>query len=183
MNLKANIKVLLLSLLITWGAFTQVSAQKIGYCNIEFVLAQMPETQSMNQTLQTYSKKLSENLEAKNKFAQTKLQAYQAKVENGATEEELKPLMDELVKLDNELKETAADSERKLQTKRIELLGPIQEKLQKEIKALAEENEFTYILNTVDGSGVSLVLKAPEENDVTAKLMERLGIQLPEESK
>ena len=167
-------------MLLIGGFLTQVAAQKIGYCNIEFVLSQMPETQSMNQTLQTYSKKLSENLEAKNTFAQSKLQAYQAKLEGGATEEELKPLMDELVKLDNELKETAADSERKLQQKRIELLGPIQEKLQKEIKTLAETDGYTYILNTVDGSGVSLVLKAPEENDVTAKLMERLGIPMPE---
>ena len=35
------------------------------------------------------------------------------------------------------------------------------------------------ILNTVDAEGVSIVLSAPPEDDMTEKLFEKLGIKIP----
>ena len=60
------------------------------------------------------------------------------------------------------------------------MLDPIIKKLQTEIKALSEAEGYDYVLNTVDGSGVSIILHGPEEHDLTKKLMTRLGIKIPD---
>jgi len=176
-------KSLILAIMMVSGlsisAFSQV---KIGYCNIEAILMRMPETQTMNTQLQTYRQKLSEELQTQQQYAQTKYQEYQEKVEAGASEEEVKPLQDELVKLDEEMRAKGQESEQKLLEKRNELLQPITDKIDKTIKQYADDNGYDYILNTVDGSGVSIILNAPEENNITRPIMELLGIQIEEES-
>ena len=177
-----KIKSIFLALALVVGMSIQLSAQtKIGYCNIEAILRLMPETQTMNQQLQTFQTKLREELGTKEQYAQGKLQEYQEKAQAGAEEAELKPLQDELVKLDEELRAKAAESEQNLLQKRATLLEPITKKIDETIKSYAEANGYTYILNTVDGSGVSIVLKGPEENNVTRAIMEKLGIKIEEE--
>ncbi|RMG21612.1 MAG: OmpH family outer membrane protein [Bacteroidetes bacterium] len=177
-----KIKTFFLMCLVLVGLAGTSFAQKIGYANVDLILVYMPETKSMNQTLQTYQQKLGEQLQSKQQYAQSKLQEYQAKAQNGATEEELKPLQEELIRLDEEIKKAAADADQKLLKRRQELLQPITEKLGNAIKAVATEQGFDYVLNTVDGSGVSLVLHGPEGNDITETVMRKLGIQLPQNS-
>ncbi|RMG64908.1 MAG: OmpH family outer membrane protein [Bacteroidetes bacterium] len=155
---------------------------KIGYANIELILLYMPETKTMNQQLQTYENKLAEDLQARETYFRTLVAEYQELAQGGADEATLAPKEEELTKLQTQLQEKQAEAQNKAMTKRQDLLAPIIEKLQKEIKALAAEEGYTYILNTVDGSGVSIVLHGPEEHDVTRKLMTRLGIQIPEEA-
>ncbi len=172
-------KSLILTLLVLGGIALSTSAQtKIGYCNIEAILVRMPETQTMNQQLQTYRQKLSEGLQTKEQYAQTKMQEYQEKAQAGATEDDLKPLQEELMKLDQELSSENQEAQQKLMEKRNELLAPITEKIDKAIKDYAQANGYTYILNTVDGSGVSIILNAPEEDNVTRSIMESLGIKI-----
>ncbi len=174
-----NIKSLIFTVLILVGVASTTSAQvKIGYCNIEAILVRMPETQTMNQQLQTFRQKLSEGLQTKEQYAQTKMQEYQEKAQAGATEDDLKPLQEELMGLDQELRDESQKSQQKLMEKRNELLSPITEKIDKAIKVYAEANGYTYILNTVDGSGVSIILNAPEEDNVTRPIMESLGIKV-----
>lgn len=170
-------------LLISWmilGLAATSLAQKIGYVNVDLVLLYMPETKTMEQQLQTYRQKLGEKLQKKQEFAQLKLQEAQQKAQAGATEEELKPLSDELQKLQQEIQEEAAKADQELLGKRQELLAPITEKLGNAIKDIANSEGYDYVLNTVDGSGVSLVLHGPEGNDLTRTIMKKLGIQIPE---
>ena len=177
-----KIKSIILTFALLGTFFGQLAAQdKIGYCNIEAILRLMPETQTMNQQLQTFQGKLQEGLQTKREYAQQKLQEYQEKAEGGATEEELKPFQEELIKLDEDLQKETASSEQKLYEKRATLLEPITKKIDNTIKEFAETNGFTYILNTVDGSGVSIVLKGPEENNITMAIIDKLGIKIPEE--
>ena len=166
------------------GGFVTVNAQvKIGYTNIELVLAYMPEAKVMEQSLATYQQKLGEQLQVKQKYAQSKLEEYQEKATSGKyTPEQLKPLEDELMKLEREIQEFVKESEYKVLTKRQELLEPILEKLQNAIDTIAEEGGYTYVLNQTTSGGVSTILYGPEEDNLTEKLMSKLGIKLPEET-
>ena len=154
---------------------------KIGYANIEMVLVYMPETKAMNQQLQTFQKKLGEKLQTKQQYAQTKFTEYQEMAKKGdpADQATLQTLEQELVKLDEELKKEAGDADQKLMEKRQELMEPILKKLETSIKALAAADGYDLILNSVDGNGISIVLHGPEEHDLTKKLMESLGIEVP----
>ncbi|GAB4410326.1 MAG: hypothetical protein OHK0039_14610 [Bacteroidia bacterium] len=173
-----------MTLLLSFGVALRGVAQdmKIGYANIELILLYMPETKTMNQQLQTYEKKLVEELQAREGYLQTLITEYEDLAKNGSDETTLRAKQDEVMKLQQSIREKSQDSQQKLMTKRQDLLEPIIEKLQAEITALAQAEGYAYIFNTVDGSGVSILLHGPEQHDLTKKLMTRLGIQIPEEN-
>ncbi len=167
-----------LILVVSFAATSLAQELKIGYANIELVLLYMPETKSMNQTLQTFQKKLGEKLQTKQEYAQTKFQEYQEKAAtmDDATRQTKES---ELMKLDEELKTETADAEKRILEKRQSLMDPILKKLDTNLKELAAAEGYDYILNSVDGNGVSIVLHGPEEYDLTEKLLTKLGIEIP----
>ena len=156
---------------------------KIGYTNVELVLAYMPESKSVEQTLSTFQQKLQQQLEAKQKYARTKLEEYVEKRDkNLASPEQMGVMENDLQKLDTEITAFASDSEQKMMAKREELLVPILEKLQNAIEAVAKDSGYVYILNQTTSSGVSTILFGPEENDITEPLFKKLGIPMPSQN-
>ena len=166
---------------LSFLAFNFAQELKIGYVNIELVLVYMPESKSMNQQLQTYQQKLGEKLQAKQQYAQTKLQEFQELMQKQppADQATLEAKQQELIKLDEEIKKEASDADQKLLQKRQEYLEPILEKLNTNLQALAAEEGYDYIINSVDGNGISIILYGPQEHDLTEKLIKKLGIDIP----
>ncbi len=178
MKIKAYIAVLF------FAAFTafQVNAQsKIGYTNVEFVLAYMPEFKAMQKQLETYQGQLTKRLKVKDDYVKQKYQEYLSRKEQGAPEAELKGLEDELMKLDGEVQKLAAKSEEELVGKQQTLLEPVLKKLQDAIDGIAAEKSYDYILNQTTSAGVSTILFGPEEADITAALFTKLGMKMPTE--
>jgi outer membrane protein len=171
---------LILLLVISTATFANAQL-KIGYVNIELILAYMPETQTMNQQLQTFQSKLGEKLQVKQQYSQSKYQEYLEKKERNPTLDEatFKEMEEELMKLDEEIKIEAAESEQKLLKKRQELMEPILQKLNANLESLAIEEGYDYILNSHDGNGVSIVLRGPKEHNLTEKVFAKLGIAIP----
>ncbi|MBK6622437.1 MAG: OmpH family outer membrane protein [Saprospirales bacterium] len=87
----------------------------------------------------------------------------------------------ELLKLDEDLQKQAADAEYNLQAKRQDLLNPVLEKLQNAINEVARENGYTHVLNQTTSGGVSTILYGPPEDDLTEKIFNKLGMQIPKE--
>lgn len=155
---------------------------KIGYTNIELLLAYMPEAKQMEAQLNAYQQQLGKQLQTKQSYGQSRLGEYMEKKEAGLLSPQEDQLwQQELQKLDSEITKFASDAEEKLLAKREELLAPILEKLQKAIDDVAEEKGYTYLLNQTNSSGVSTILYGPDENDVTEAVMKQLNIQIPEE--
>ena len=187
-----KLKNLIAICLLVCGAFGSLAAQgmKIGYANIEAILVRMPETKAMNDDLVLFEKKLAEKLQTKQNYAQTKLEEYgelvapfQQNPNLQPTEEQLAQIQgmeQELQKLQQEIQEEQAKAQEQLMTRRQDKLQPIIERIQAQIDAVSEAEGYDYIFNTVDGSGVSILLKGPEEHDLTVKIMTKLGIQIPE---
>ena len=164
------------------GSITTTAQQlKVGYVNLDLVLAYMPEMKTANSSLQVYQQKLEEDLQKRQGYLETKYQDYVSLAQSGASQEVLKPLEEELTKLDGEVKQKAAESEQKLMTKRQELMAPLSEKMQTKIDELAAEEGFDLILNSVDGTGNSIVLFSKEGTELSEKLMAKLGISIPKE--
>ena len=178
-------KVLLLLVTVGLSVFGGLSAtaqqMKVGYVNLDLVLAYMPEMQEANASLQIYQQKLEEDLQKRQGYLETKYQDYVALAQEGASQEVLKPMEAELTKLDGEVKQKAAESEQKLVKKRQELMAPLSERMQLKIDELAAEEGYDLILNSVDGTGNSIVLFSTEGTELSEKLMAKLGIQVPEE--
>lgn len=179
--MKRNIlKLVVVAILISAGSIQGMAQNKIGYVNLDYILAFMPEMKTANSSLQVYQQKLEEDLQKRQGYLETKYQDYVALAQEGASQEVLKPMEEELQRLDAEVKQKVAESEQKLAQKRATLMAPLSEKIQKEIDALAAEEGFDLILNSVDGTGNSIVLFSKEGTELSEKLMKRLGITVPE---
>lgn len=178
-----NIKRALLLFAVAFVSFTGNAQEvKIGYTNVELLLAYMPEAKQMEQQLDTYQKQIGEQLQAKQTYGQGRLEEYMRKKEaNLLSAEDDQKWQEELQKLDAEITQFASDGEAKLLAKREELLVPILEKLQTAIDDVAKEKGYTYLLNQTNSSGVSTILYGPEENDVTEDVMKKLNIKMPGE--
>ncbi len=161
------------------GTFAQI---KIGYTNIELILAYMPETQQMNKDLQIYAKKLDKELQVEENYFQLKMDEYT----NLSKGNKLTPADDEkrqfeLMKLDSSLRKKQAVQEQQLQAMQQELIQPTLDKLQKAIDDLSKEEGYTYVLNQSTSTGVSTILYGPESDNITEKIMKKLGVTMPAE--
>lgn len=146
---------------------------KIGYTSVEYVLSQMPESKQIESQLKDYSTQLKNQLDAKATEFRTKGEAYQ---KGAAT-------MTEVVRTDKErelqnmqqsIQEFQQSAENSLQQKQQALLKPALDKLQKTIDAVADENGFTYILNSDGASPV--LLHGPKDGDVSDLILKKMGI-------
>ena len=157
------------------------NAQKVGWTNVELLLAYLPETEQMETKLATLEKAALEQLEIKQKYYQQKLLEYMELKEAGKLSDAMdQAAQQELTKLQGEIQEGAKLAELKLVEKRMELLGPIQEKMQKAIDDTAKELGYTYILNNAMGSGIPTILFGKAEDDVTEAIANKLGIETEE---
>ena len=180
-----KIKQTLLLILLAAGTILPAQAQKIGFADLELILAFMPEAQTVDRELQTYNQQLSQALQSKQAYFETKMAEFQEEIATAqnagqeVAEARLQEMQAEVQKLQLELQQPQAESERKLMIRRQDKLTPILDKVQRVIDAYAEENGFTYILNATSG-GTSLVLHAGEQYNITKDLMMKLGIEIPE---
>ncbi len=157
------------------------SAQdRIAVANVELILALMPETRAAEDSLTALQASLADQLETKERYAQQKLQEAQEAVGRGAPEDSLNAYRDELNKLEAEIRQQARDADRRMAVRRDELMNPIVERLGTLLEEMAKEEGFDLILNTVDGSGTSIVLHVQPERDLTERVLKRLGIELPQ---
>jgi outer membrane protein len=170
----------LLTLIITALPILSFAQSKIGYTNVNAVLSVMPESQAMNQDLETYSLGLQKRLEDMNNQLNYLYSEYQKKTK-GPDSSGIGQLTATITKLDADVKATKQVSERQLNEKRQELLAPIVNRVELALDAVREKGGYDFILNSVDGSGTSVVLRGPASNDITKALLDELGIELKQE--
>lgn len=181
MNPIKTLRLTLAAALLTAGTLATSAAQaqttqaplKIAYTSVQYVLSQMPESKQIESELKTYSGQLEAQLKSKTTDFEAKVKKYQ---EGGAA-------MSDVVKADTEkdlgnlqrsIQEFRANAEQSLQQKQQTLLKPALEKLQKNIDAVADENGYTYVLNS-DGDS-PLLLHGPKDGDISDLVLKKMGI-------
>jgi len=152
---------------------------RIGYANLDLIIAKMPESQEVARQLDTFQNELAKGLSTKRAYAQQKLvEAQNAQAAGVVSDEKLSEYETELRKLEREIQETAKEADRKMLERRNELMEPIIGKLQDTIEQVAEADGYTHVLNIVDGTGTSVLLWGIEERDLTRRILEALGISV-----
>jgi outer membrane protein len=151
---------------------------KIGYTNVELILQYMPETKAIETELSKLEEMISKALEVKQKYYQQKMIEFMEYKQSGKpiTPEMEKAAMTELQKLEGEIQKGLQEAEERLLRRRMELLKPVQDKLQGAIDAVAKEGGYTYILNQAVGAGLPSILYGKESDNVTTLIAKRLGI-------
>ena len=124
-------KKVLLTLVLSLAVMLSTQAQsKFGYLNSNELLAMMPESQSMQEELQTYAKGLESQLTAMQAEYEKKVVEYQQN-ETSYTDIIKEDKIREIQSIEQRVIEFQKNAEQSLNEKRIELFTPIQEKLMK----------------------------------------------------
>ena len=164
-----------IALLTSFIANAQI---KIGYVNVDYVLAQMPEAKQIDADLKAYEKQLNGQLQSKVDDFEAKMADYQS----GAA------AMTELVRVDKEqelqtlqesIRKFQLNAEQSLQEKQVELLQPAYDKIQATIDLVADEKGYAYIFNSRPG-GLAVLLYAPEGDDISLGILKKMGVTIEE---
>lgn len=162
-------------------SFAAQAQVKVGYTNVELILSYMPETQEMEKTLGAMEKKIGEQLQIKQNYYQQKMTEFMEAQQAGLLNEQQTELAgQELQKLQGEIEGGVQQAQQAIMQRRMTLLKPIQDRMQKAIDETAKEGGFTYILNNAIGSGIPSILHGKAANDVTETIAKKLGIQTQE---
>ena len=165
--------ILVLAILITG---TSLQAQtKVGTIDADFILQQMPEIVQVEEGMKTYNTELQGELQNTVKKYEELVAAYQTNVET-FNEEEKQSKEDEIINLENEIKNFRQKASVLMQMRNNELTQPLYLKIDEAMKAVIAEQGYTQILNT-SANGLAY---ADEKYDITEGVMKKLGVTVKE---
>ncbi len=146
--MKNVMKISALALALFAFAFTAQAQQQFAYVDAQAILAELPAVKQADANLEALQAQLEKRLTASIEQFQKDVAEFQQKVERG----ELAPVQqqEEQAKLEQRQQELAAEEQgmvQQIQEKRTELLQPIYDGLNEAIKAVAEEQGFTFIFD------------------------------------
>lgn len=165
---------LLFAVVLTMGVSCGVNAQsvKVGHVDSASIMEIMPERIKVEQELQAYAAELQAELQAMGAEYQNKVQDYkanQASMSNLIRQSKEKEILD----LETRISEFQGSADYALQSKQMELITPLIEKVQVAVDAVGKENGFTYIFDKAAGAVVYIGENAI---DITSDVKAKLGL-------
>lgn len=164
-------KYLILTLALTIAGIFAVQAQtlKIGYTNTDYILSKLPEAKQIESELKTHRNQLGAQLQSKQEEFERK---YQSFVEGQATMTDVvkSDVQSELQAMQQSIQKFAAEAEKSMQNKQIQLLAPVYERIDGGIKEVAKEHGFSHVFSH------GVLLYATVENDISDLVLAKLGI-------
>ena len=165
-------KKVLFTLLMTVTVMLSAEAQsKFGYLNSNELLAMMPESQSMQEELQTYAKGLESQLTAMQAEYEKKVVEYQQN-ETTYTDIIKEDKVREIEGIQQRVVEFQKNAQQSLGEKEAELFTPIREKAMAAIDQVAKDGNYTFIFD----SGAGSFLYADESENVLDLVKSKLGL-------
>ena len=173
-----NIAIILLLAVLGISA-TIENETKIGYVYMDLVLTNMPEAKQMNLVLEQFTQEKNAVISMRREELQRKAAEISQQIQGGKLSEAGQIIaQNEINSMQNSLQDLASENEQELYEKRVALLSPIAKKLEEAMDKVAAEKGYKYVLNSSDGTGNSIVVVAPDADDLTQEVMAKLGISL-----
>lgn len=147
------------------------NAQKIGHINFPELIQLMPGQDSINSAYESYAKGLDNQLATMQAELENKQMEYEANqttmsnIIKQTKERELNDLYNRLVEFNQQAQQDLVNYEN-------ELLEPLISKARKAVDEVAEENGYSYVLNTAQG----MVLYSDKGDNLMPKVKAKLGL-------
>ncbi len=166
-------KKLIVIIALALVGFSAQAQSKIGTIDADYILAQLPEIESVNKGLETYNQELQKDLDSTITKYESLVQVYKDSSATWGEEERIAKESD-LISLENDIKSFRQKASVLLQVKRNELTKPLYEKINKAMMAVIEKEGFTQILHI----GSTALAYSAEGSDITVKVLNKLGIKV-----
>lgn len=155
------------------------NSPRVGHVYMEQVLSRMDEAQEMNRIIDRFMLERQAGLERQKAEFEAKYAAYQQKDQKDELTDAGRIIgMNELKAMQAAYEAAQANAEAELTAKRQELIRPIAQQMQKAMKEVAAKEGYTHVFNSADGTGNSIVIVAPESDDLTLKVLRHLGVKM-----
>ena len=168
-------KSLVIAVTLLVGLGTAVNAQKFAYVDSQYILEKMPEYKEAQKKLDDLSANWEKEVAAKYQEIDKLYKDYQK--EQILLPEDMKiKRQDEIAAKEKEVKEFQKSKfgvKGELFTKRQEWIKPIQEKIFKAIKEIAEQGSYTFVFDKANNANI---LYADPKNDKTDAVIKKLSI-------
>ena len=168
--MKANKILLSLCFMVVGTLAMQAQALKIGYTNTDYIISKLPEAKQIESELKTHREQLGAQIQSKRQEFERK---YKSFVDGQATMTDVvkNDVQNELQELQASIQKFAAEAEKSLQNKQIQLLTPVYEKIDGGIKEVAKEQGYSHVF----AQGV--LLFATAEYDISDLVLAKLGVE------
>jgi outer membrane protein len=152
-------------------SFSSFAQSKVGTIDAEYIISQMPEMTQVNDGLKLYNTELQTDLESSIAEYEKLVNTY--KEENATlTDEDRQTKEGEIISLENDIKGFRQKASVMMQMKRNELTEPLYEKINAAMVEVINEEGYTQILH----AGSNALAFSAEDNDITGKVIAKLGI-------
>ncbi|MDR2979672.1 MAG: OmpH family outer membrane protein [Bacteroidales bacterium] len=165
-------KILLVVALFATCTFSNLHAQqgKYGHVNSQEIMANMPGVDSIRMSLETFQVELQQIYEGYMSQYQKMVEKFEAEV--GVMSQAVRQIREkEITKLEEQIQEFQYSVQDLLEQRQVELTMPFQEKIQKAVNAVAEENNYSYLFDT------QVLLYSDGGTDVTPLVKKKLEIK------
>lgn len=170
MNTLSKLALVIFSVgILSSSAYAQ--ALKLGHINSQELLAAMPGTKAADQKLQDYNKTLESQLKLMSTEYQGKIEQYksqEASMADAIKQSKIKEIQD----LEGRIQEFQQSAQESIQKKKEEIYSPVLKQAEEAIKAVAKENNYTYIFDTSAGA----VLHSTDSDNILALVKKKLGL-------
>lgn len=166
------IKKTLAAIMIAIPMLVAAQAPKFGTVTVEPILEAMPERANVQTQLETASKTYEDEYKKLTEELDKKYGEFQKLSEDKTTPDAIKERrMQEIQELQKKAQQFLQTAQQDLQRQQAQLMQPIEEKIMTAIKAVGQENGFTFILP----EGVA-AYQSTDVQDVTPLVKKKLGI-------
>ncbi|MCL1868176.1 MAG: OmpH family outer membrane protein [Paludibacter sp.] len=168
-----NKKIVIALMFCALPFFAMAQQLKIGHVNTSDVMQAMPERTKIEKTLNDLQSKWEADLLKMREEYAKKITDLQKNGDN------MSPAMreakqSELADMEQRMNTLVQTASNELQTEQQKLMQPVVDKVKKAIEQVGAENSFTYI---IDESTQVLLFIAPNANDITNLVKQKLGIK------
>lgn len=154
---------------------TAAAQAKIGYINLGQLVQQLPETKTIQDQVNAYSKQFLDQLTIMNNDFQAKAKDYEAH-KASMTDAARTATEGELSDMQKRMQEYSNNSQQQVEAKSNELAKPVFDKVKAAVAQVAKEKGYTYVINSSALQG-ELLLVSPPGDDLTADVKAKLGIK------
>lgn len=155
------------------GLYAQTPSAKYGHMNLGNLLEEMPDTKKANADLKAFADKLTAKDDSLTKAFQVSYSKLEQEYSQGLlTPVQVESRKAELQKQQEEIQKFEQEAQQQIGNRREELLRPILQRVEDQIKAVAKENNYLMIFDTSSGA----MLFANESEDITALVKKKLGM-------
>lgn len=165
-----------LLMLVLFVAPMSLAAQKFAHFDYTLVMQSMPAVKAAQAELETIGKQYQDELAGMEKEIQTKIEKYQNEINDQTPENIRTRRMQEIQEMQQRFQQASEDNQKAYNETVSKKMQPLIQKVMDTVNTVAKEGNYIYIIDKTASQSAGVFINEAISEDVTKKVMDKLGI-------